>query len=277
MKKAITIILTAICLFSMMTITSAKDCVALNENKCCLKFNIQTQADLDVVYQGEDYIDFYIPVEFTITKNTPLSTNYDFVCWKDSNTGKQYYIGDKVIIDTSVILEAVWEEKDHSVYGLVNNLMVRFELIIKLISRALGLYNAYENSIPLTENNCKLIVNGNDITDQVYVMMDDDAKEVEVPYLAIIRELGAKTRWINQNLVMVSYEGRYEIIDSSDPYFGDEIPPGGGSYNVVRKRINDDLIFDLTSIQYGIRRTFGASITVDYNEKVIRINQGKDR
>ena len=275
MKKFVVFILTVMCIVSIPMNVTANELYDQNEEQYCLNFNIETQSDLEIIYSSDTELTFDVPVEFTVMKNTPISVNYVFVCWKDKATGELYFPGDKIIVDGNVSLEAVWNEIDNNYPDFLNILIAKLKAVIRNISDMLGLYDVSKNVVPATKNNCKLIVNGKDITERVYVMIDYNTKTVSIPFLTVVEELGADVNWKNRDIVTVTYNGISQDLDAGDPSFGISSPPGCEPDDFVRMRVKDDLIFDLTSVNGAFKLTFNASVTVNYDESVIIIEQVK--
>lgn len=274
MKKFVAIILAILCVVSIPMGAFASELHNQDNQQFCLNFNVKTEEDLKIIYSSEGRMEFDTPVEFTFTENTPVCINYDFVCWQDNKTGILYFPGDKIIVSDTISLDAVWNEKDKSTPDFLNVLIARIRVLIRKISTRFGLYDISKYAVPVTINNCKLIVNGKDITDDVYVMIDYDTETVELPFLAIIEELGAEVEWKNNDVVIVTYNGMSQEIDTKDSDFGIAFPPGGGNSKYVRKIVNEDLIIDHISVISALKFTFNASVTIDYDEAVIIIDQG---
>lgn len=264
MKKIIAILL--IVVFSI-------NSYALDINKSddyqnySLIFELDAPADLKLVYQSESKIIFDVPTEFTVTKNTPVSVNYDWVAWENSATGDLYYPGDKIKVEDTIYLKAVWEEKNDNYPMVLRFIMAQIESVIKKIFNLLGAYDVSKFSA--TINNCKLIVNGKDITDKVYVMIDSKTESDEVPFTSIVKELGATVEWKNENVVSIEYDGIVVDIDTSKEWFGEPCPPG--TPKCTRRVVNGELIFDSDSIRGYLKNWFNASITVDYDQAIITV------
>ncbi len=119
-----------------------------------------------------------------------------------------------------------------------------------------------------TENNCRLIVNGKDITDECYVRFNQTRDIVELPLTAILKELGASVEWQDGVATITFSDGRY-IFDTTEEHFG-VFPPPGSKYN-LRKVVDNDIIMDYPSAHPVITYGMDAKIKINYDEKIITI------
>lgn len=126
-----------------------------------------------------------------------------------------------------------------------------------------------------TYANCRLIVNGKDITDGNYVYLYETDREfssdADIPLSAILRELGATVEWQDETKVVIThsaYNGSLTF-DTSDEFFGVLIPPGG-KVRVTRKVYNNEIVMDNSSATLYIRAA-GAMVRYDYTNMVIEV------
>ena len=126
-----------------------------------------------------------------------------------------------------------------------------------------------------THANCRLIVNGKDITDGNYVYLYETDREfssdADIPLSAILRELGATVEWQDETKVVIThsaYNGSLTF-DTSDEYFG-VLPPPGGKVRVTRKVYNNEIVMDDASAMLYIRAA-GAMVRSDYTNMVIEV------
>ena len=83
------------------------------------------------------------------------------------------------------------------------------------------------------EANCRLVVNGEDITSGNYVMITQD--DVYLPFTAILEALGAEVLWQSDTTAKISYDGKKYLLTTTDCSLIEEggdfnfllIPPGG--------------------------------------------------
>lgn len=167
---------------------------------------------------------------------------------------------DKISSANTVV--AVLYEVFHSVIG---NVFSKFEKECPLCR------SCHEPArVAEPESNCRLIVNGEDITEGRYVKIDEENQTFQIPIIAVYEALGAKIKRIG-NLVIISYNGGVATIDLSQRSFGLLVPPGTvGGIRVVSA---EDAIMESDSFGYYFVRTMkGVEYNVDYDSKVIYIN-----
>ena len=126
-------------------------------------------------------------------------------------------------------------------------------------------------------NNCKLIVNGEDITTRVYVNINFEHRYVELPFTAVIQALGAEVEWQNQTIAKVSYSNKNYFLDTTKYSFVEDgkslnlmsTPPGGIRWCHVA---GDEFILDDGTMS-GVFQLMGTSIRINRNfdEKIITI------
>lgn len=147
MKKVIAVLLSILCLMSCFGgVASAEvdggliDLIQPDEPLLyCLVYKKQTLSDVKMMYQPNPDVVVDGPGYVTVTKDTPLAIDHDFVCWKDKN-GKLYYAGDQFYVDGECVLYAVWEKKQgNSVHAIrvFQCAMLTFE---RMILKALGIF-----------------------------------------------------------------------------------------------------------------------------------------
>lgn len=268
MKKLIIFLLLCSFVIPVCTVTHGLD----SDNKVySITFVNETVDDLKLVYESVNEISFDVPVEYTLASNTPISTNYNWVCWHNEETNQDFYPGDKIKIYNNLLLRAEWKKKSESSSDFLNEVVARIGAFVKKIFEFLGYYNVEKYSVPLENkynNNCRLIVNGNDISDEVYVNADTETGVYEVPFLAIVKELGADVIWKNDNIVCITYNDLSIEYDISQKDFGLLCPPGATK---SRKIVDGDLIVDYPSIRMLLKNMFNAYITVDKDEQIVYV------
>ncbi|MCM1543796.1 MAG: hypothetical protein NC110_00700 [Ruminococcus sp.] len=121
MKKVISVLLAMLCLLSVFTCSISALSLTEEEEESTLygiTYQKETLENVKMIYKPNPSLRFDRPGYVTVTKDTPIAINHDFICWKDEN-GKLYYEGDKVYVDGEVTLYAVWgEKKDNDPYLL---------------------------------------------------------------------------------------------------------------------------------------------------------------
>ncbi|MBQ9106309.1 MAG: hypothetical protein IJY56_00295 [Clostridia bacterium] len=125
------------------------------------------------------------------------------------------------------------------------------------------------------DGQCRLIVNGKDITEGNYVKMFAEYRQEHLPVLAIAKELGAQIEWQSETQVTLSYNGKSHTLDAKASNFGILIKPG--TQNGVRKFINNDFIMEYDSVSEIILKTLGASYSPNYPQRTITISNVQTR
>lgn len=157
MKKIIAILLSAVCLFSCMGIpVSALDNVIDNIGSNVgmepdspigygIIYKMDTLEGVSIMYQPKPTITFTSPGTYTVTNDTPLSVDYEFVCWKHEDTGKNYYAGDKLYIDGQEVLIAVWQPKTDGHIRPTRVLLTAIETLRRTIGAFFGIYKVIDD------------------------------------------------------------------------------------------------------------------------------------
>lgn len=145
------------------------------------------------------------------------------------------------------------------------------------ISTTMTDYNVEVEKITLSEDeiskirNCKLFVEGTNITDGNYVIINDSEKYAEIPILAVLRCYGATINNASDHAIMISLNGIEFTLYTDRQDLGIAIMPGGSTS--VRKIVNNDLIFDNHSIRVLLRNIGNINITIDYENMEIWIEK----
>ncbi|MBQ8027989.1 MAG: hypothetical protein IJ262_01130 [Clostridia bacterium] len=80
----------------------------------------------------------------TVTNDTPIAIDHDFICWKDSK-GNLYYEGDKVYVDGLIKLYAVWEEKQDEDSRTLRVIKAGISTLIRMVQKALGIFKIVDD------------------------------------------------------------------------------------------------------------------------------------
>ena len=142
--------------------------------------------------------------------------------------------------------------------------------------------NTSQPTTPNTEegkatNNCKLIVNGEDISSEVYVNIHFEKRYADIPFIAVMRALGGEVEWISPSTAKVIFNGKNYSLNTTECLFVEEgkslnlmsTPPGGTRHYQV---IGDEFILDDGTMS-GAFQLMGFDIKIDRNfeEKIISI------
>ncbi len=128
-------------------------------------------------------------------------------------------------------------------------------------------------------NNCELIVNGRDITAEVYVNLIEsvvDGKTVldaEIPITAIVRECGGNVEWRGTEVIL-TYNGNERVFDTAKQNFGFLSIPGfeqGVNGLLVRKVVDSEMVVDYATAVTNLRWWLNIMILPDYDAKIIEV------
>ncbi len=109
-----------------------------------IHYEMQTLTVVSIMYMPSPSITFKQPVTTNVTLDYPLSVDYQFVCWKEQETGKLYYPGDEIEVTGKVTLLAVWEEKTDKYARPLRVIITALETLKHVIDKFLGVYDAFE-------------------------------------------------------------------------------------------------------------------------------------
>ncbi len=151
MKKIIAVFLAVLCAFSCFTVCtgaiSIEDLDLLEilgeEEKepmlYCITYQNQTLSGVSMMYKPNPTVSFSGPGYVTVTTDTPIAVDHDFVCWKDGD-GNLYYAGDSFYVDGECTLYAVWEEKKDDQIRPIRVFRCAMLTFVRMISKALGIF-----------------------------------------------------------------------------------------------------------------------------------------
>jgi hypothetical protein len=113
-----------------------------------------------------------------------------------------------------------------------------------------------------------LVVNGKDITDENYVMVDYANRNAQLPLTAILDEMDCEWGWEDANTFFFVLGTDRIILDLTQLHYGWIIPPGtkGG----VRKVVGSEIIVDKTSLNV-LLTNYGGSATINFDTYTIEI------
>lgn len=153
-KKVLSIFLAIICVFGMFTTGAfAVDeivggLLGEDEEEAALSYGIHYEIDslsgVSVMYKPSPHITFKTPVKVAVTKDMPLSVDYQCIGWRGED-GKLYYPGDKIVVTGKVVLTAVWEPKQDNDSHVIRTIKTAFQTFIRMIQSALGVFKVVAN------------------------------------------------------------------------------------------------------------------------------------
>ena len=135
-----------------------------------------------------------------------------------------------------------------------------------------------ETSTDSIERDYKLIVGGNEITSEHPIKMYvDERRYAEVPFVAVMQELGAEFEWQSESVAKMSFREMSFVLDVTKCNLvteGQEInlinpPPGGTRYYTSLKK---ELIIDNRTAK-GFFDQVGITLEMDYDNRVVNIDR----
>lgn len=147
MKKFLAIILSLLCLVSVFTVAASAGTFdelssLLGEDESLLygiSYQNETANGVSMMYKPNPSVRFDGPGYVTVTKDTPIAVDHEFVCWKDEE-GNLYYEGDKVYVDGEVTLYAVWTEKTDDLPRVLRVIQTAILTLQRMVQKVLGVF-----------------------------------------------------------------------------------------------------------------------------------------
>ena len=121
-------------------------------------------------------------------------------------------------------------------------------------------------------NEYKLIVQGQNITQKCYLKDYNDSCYVELPFINVMKALGADIKWQNKNTAEISLNDQKYILNTENANLVREgstanciIPIPGGK--VHYRTIENELMLDDATVKTAAN-IMGISITIDVREQI---------
>ena len=126
--------------------------------------------------------------------------------------------------------------------------------------------------IPVPQDQCRLIVNGKDITQSAYISIDYSVYTAEIPVLAIFRELGydAQMQYVEETDSYIALIDQKTIL--LDTQYDDYGLPAWRSTKYVRRMQDGDFIVDSRSLVNSVYWQYNIDINVDYHSGIVYID-----
>lgn len=153
MKKVLSVFLSILCVLSVLTVGagagSFEEVVdgvfgGQEDDFYGIKYEVNILDGAKIMYKPNHDLSFDGAGWMTVTNDTPIAIDYDFVCWKDKK-GNLYYEGDKVYVDGLVTLYAVWEEKPGNESNTVRVLRAAILTLQRMVLKALGIFKIVDD------------------------------------------------------------------------------------------------------------------------------------
>ena len=145
MKKILSVLLSLLCVFSLVSVSFAASesntGIFGEEEKgpYMITYQNETMSNISMMYKPNPSLKLDGPGYVTVTKDTPLAVDHQFVCWRDSE-GNLYYEGDKVYVDGTVTLYAVWEEKTDNDIRVIRVVKTALLTLQRMFLKFLGVF-----------------------------------------------------------------------------------------------------------------------------------------
>lgn len=165
MKKLLAVLLAVLCAFSTLSVCAIDEDVLGDiiedqfgvtpeeDEADILSYGIHYEMDMlstvTLFYTPSASITFNAPTYMTVTEDTPVALDHDWVAWKDPKTGELYYPGDVIYVDGKVTLQAVWVEKSDNYPGFIRSAIAGLKAFIRVIEKFLGVYEAIQSPTPI--------------------------------------------------------------------------------------------------------------------------------
>ena len=131
------------------------------------------------------------------------------------------------------------------------------------------------------DDNCRLFVNGKDISDDNYVYMSHLYKHTGVPMVSILEELGAKVRWQSDTTADIYINDEKYILDTSE----NTLQKPGSDWNYINILPGTKNGYEYTMVdgEYTVDgsylawflKSIGINMDIDYEESVITVTSQK--
>lgn len=128
--------------------------------------------------------------------------------------------------------------------------------------------------------NCRLIVKGKDITAGNYVKLNYEYGYAELPFLAVIKELGATVQRQDKTIVKVMYDGVVCTLNMEEGTLFEDgknymnafiLRPGSNHGSHHYSVIGDEFIIDHFCSRGVIEHRMGAKIDIDFEKGIVKI------
>ncbi|MGN1443075.1 MAG: hypothetical protein ACI4XE_04420 [Acutalibacteraceae bacterium] len=146
MKKFIAVFLSLLCIFSVFGITASagtfdelSEIIGEDKGLYCITYQNETASGVSMMYKPNPSISVDGPGYVTVTKDTPIAVDHEFVCWQDED-GNLYYEGDKIYVDGEVTLYAVWTEKTDNLPRVIRVIQTAILTLQRMVQKVLGVF-----------------------------------------------------------------------------------------------------------------------------------------
>ncbi len=142
MKKIIAVLLAGLCVASVLSV--GLSAAAENENDTKIYAIIYSKGGVPIMYEPSPTFRFDSPGWVTVSADTPIAADYDFVCWIDKD-GNRFYPGDKIYVDSEVTLQPLMARKTDNDDHTIRTIKAAFQALIRVLGKAFGFFKTLED------------------------------------------------------------------------------------------------------------------------------------
>ena len=135
-----------------------------------------------------------------------------------------------------------------------------------------------EDESTKTDDSCKLLVKGKDITADNYVKLNYEYRYAELPLTAILKESGASVKWQDKSTAQITFGGKDYHLDATKGTMTEvggtvnilSVAPGS-EHGTFYKVVDGEFIIDSDSAKLLIINIMQLKMTVDFDKKIVNI------
>ena len=143
MKKFLALLLAVLSIVSLMSLAFF-GVAAEKEEDVHIYAVVYAKGGVPVMYEPTPSFRFDSPGWVTVSADTPLASDYEFVCWQDKD-GNRYDPGDKIYVNTEVKLTPVMAPKSDGDDHTVRTIKTAFQALIRVLGKAFGFFKTLED------------------------------------------------------------------------------------------------------------------------------------
>lgn len=147
MKKIIAILLSVLCIMSVFSVCSSAllgdlggGLLEEEKGSNMIEYKKDTLSDVSMMYNAGNTLVVDGPCYAYVTKDTPIAVDHTLIFWVDES-GNKYYPGDRIYVDGTVTLYAVWEEKTDKDTRIVRVIKTAIATLQRVVQKLLGVFD----------------------------------------------------------------------------------------------------------------------------------------
>ena len=141
MKKFLAVLLAVLTLVSVMSIGLGANA---GDDEVKIYAVIYTKSAVPIMYEPTPTFRFDKPGWVTISADTPIAIDYDFVCWKDED-GNRWDPGDQIYVSHEVRLTPVFAPKTDNDSRTLRTIKAGFASLIRVLGKMFGFFKTLED------------------------------------------------------------------------------------------------------------------------------------